>query len=299
MRILHLLNWKLNDIINELEQINNQGFNAVQINPIQPLKEDNYSNWWLSYQPCGFRIGNQYGSKEDLIRLCECANNYNIRIIADVICNHMAGSNDNQIKPHDQVDEILKNNPQFWKEPKNIDDWDNRYQVINYCIGNLPGLQLQNHDLQNIIINFLNELIDCGVSGFRFDAAKSIALPQENCDFWTRVIYHLKKYDIFLYGEVIFADQELLYNYSRYINITTNSDYNDKSLKVAYIENHDSYFEFKYTMHKSPDDINNEYRYLTEEYVHTLYYARPYSDAWKNDIVKKANQPRGKVLIKH
>ena len=57
----------------------------------------------------------------------------------------------------------------------------------------LPGLDLSNYDLQGIIIDYLNELIDCGVNGFRFDAAKSIALPYEGCVFWPRVIYLLKK----------------------------------------------------------------------------------------------------------
>lgn len=54
----------------------------------------------------------------------------------------------------------------------------------------LPGLNLANHELQNMIIVFLNELVDCGVMGFQFDAAKSIVLPQERNDFWIRVIHN-------------------------------------------------------------------------------------------------------------
>ena len=41
-RILHLFQWKLKDIENNLEIINNQGFNMIQISPIQPLKEYTY-----------------------------------------------------------------------------------------------------------------------------------------------------------------------------------------------------------------------------------------------------------------
>ena len=37
-RILHLFQWKLKDIENNLEVISNQGFNMIQISPIQPLK---------------------------------------------------------------------------------------------------------------------------------------------------------------------------------------------------------------------------------------------------------------------
>ena len=76
MRILHLFNWHLNDINKVLEEVSNQGFDAIQINPIQPLKEDGYDHWWMSYQPCDFSIGNQYGTKEELINLCNNARNY-------------------------------------------------------------------------------------------------------------------------------------------------------------------------------------------------------------------------------
>ena len=70
MRILHLLNWRLKDVLKVLDKVKEQGFQAIQINPLQPLKEDGFDNWWLSYQPCGFSIGNQYGSKDDLKYSC-------------------------------------------------------------------------------------------------------------------------------------------------------------------------------------------------------------------------------------
>ena len=69
MRILHLFNWPLRDINYHLDKIASQNFNAIQINPIQPLKEDGYKEWWMSYQPCAFKIGNIYGSEKYLLML--------------------------------------------------------------------------------------------------------------------------------------------------------------------------------------------------------------------------------------
>ena len=89
MRILHCFNWKLIDIIPNLERIKDQGFDAIQINPIQPLKEDGVQEWWMSYQPISFKIGNYFGTKEDLKLLCGEASKYDIRIFADVVINHM------------------------------------------------------------------------------------------------------------------------------------------------------------------------------------------------------------------
>ena len=91
MRVLHLLSWKLEDIIPILDDIKQHGFDAIQINPIQPLKDEFSNSWWMSYQPIDFKIGNRYGNKNNLINLCNKASEKEIIIIADVVCNHMAG----------------------------------------------------------------------------------------------------------------------------------------------------------------------------------------------------------------
>lgn len=296
MRILHLLNWNLNDINSSLERIYDQGFEAIQINPVQPLKEEGNIEWWMSYQPCGFRIGNQYGCKEDLIRLCNKANFYGIKIIADVVLNHMAGKSDGSLYPHEKVDECLKNNPEYWKNFENVSNWQDRKEVITKCLG-LPGLNVSNHDVQDIIIDFLNELIDCGINGFRFDAAKNIGLPSEGYDFWPRIIYCLKKYGLFLYGEIIFANKELIDCYCRYFNVLSNSFGSNDSNLVAFVESHDSFHEFGYTKNIPSHVIANDYKGLTNNFDNTLFFARPYDNTWEDNQIKEANK-NGKRLVK-
>lgn len=300
MRILHLLNWPLKDISYSLDKVASQKFDAIQINPLQPLKEDGYREWWMSYQPCGFQIGNVYGSKDDLLNLCEEASRYNIKIISDVVCNHMAESSNGYLEPHDKVDVVLKSNPDFWKERKNVENWNDRNEVISRCMG-LPSLNLANHDLQDIIISFLNELIDCGVMGFRFDAAKSIALPEEGNDFWPRVIYCLKKYGIFLYGEVIFADKGLIDKYSKYMSVLTNGTGSDINKLVGYVENHDTYLSdgtLGYTKKMPSLEIAKQYAHINQFYPNTLFYARPYDDIWKDDLIRRANLVQPQKVIK-
>lgn len=288
MRTLHLLSWNIKDIISHLDEISYQGFDSIQINPIQPFKSNSNSEWWLSYQPLGFYIGNIYGSKEDLIMLCNEAKKYNISIIADVVCNHTAGMDDGRIYPHNDVDIKLKNNPYYWKSFYPIVNWDDRYQVINNSIG-LPGLNVSNYDLQNIIIDYLNELIDCGINGFRFDAAKSIALPNEGCDFWCRVIYLLKKYGLYIYGEVLF-DDKMSYEYSKYMKVLTTSNLCDRNSIVKFVENHDSFYGLGWTRFVSSNEINDRYYNLSKEYPNTIYFARPFDEMWRSDTVKNANE---------
>lgn len=291
MRILHMFQWQLKDVIDSLYEVKEQGFEAIQISPVQPCKEGN--EWWTVYQPKSFNIGNKYGSKEELIKLCIKANELNIKIIADVICNHVAnaGGGMNRFNPHPEVAADIVSNSYFWKEKRDISNWNDRREVINYCMG-LPGLETSNYDLQDKIIYFLNELIDCGIGGFRFDAAKNIALPSEGCDFWIRVLNGLKKKDLFNYAEVIFTPKEIIDEYCKYINVLTDSFGSDKNKLVTFCENHDSYLNdgpTGYTKRMSDEMVVNEYRIVVNNYPNTLFYCRPFNDAWKSKEIKNIN----------
>lgn len=288
-RILHMFQWQLKDIKKNLALIKEQGFNIIQISPIQPLKEYSYI-WWTLYQPIAFTIGNDWiGSKDDLIDLCNEAKKYDIKIIADVICNHMASDNHNNLLPNSQISPDILNNKDFWKEPKMVNNWNDRWQIVNYSMG-LPGLNTNNHELQDIIIKFLNELIDCGIDGFRFDAGKHIALPEEGCDFFSRVLDNLKNKDkLFNYAEVIFCSKIIIDAYSKYLKVLTSSFGSDKDKLITFVESHDSYYEFKYTAKMNDDMLVNEYRYLTKQYNNTLFFVRQYSDLWKDNRIKQIN----------
>lgn len=288
MRILHCFNWKLVDIIPILDEVKKQGFEAIQINPIQPLKEDGVQEWWMSYQPIAFEIGNYFGTLEDLKLLCEEASKYDIRIFADVVLNHMGSDPDDNLKPHPKVDLKLQK-PEYWKNKVKVKDWKNRQEVIHNCM-DLPGLNVYNKDVENIIVEFLNKLIDCGISGFRFDAAKSIGLPSEGYLFWPNVIYRLKKYGLFLYGEVIFEENiNVLNEYSSYMYVLGNYDCIDKNKMVKYVESHDTFLsddDLGYTKNISSDEIIDEYCNLINLYPNTIFYIRPFDDSWKSSKIK-------------
>lgn len=295
----------------KLPQIYEQGFTLVQITPVQPLKEDHKKNWWLCYQPCGLQIGNQYGSKEDLISLCKTAELYNIKIIVDVIFTHVAQSKD--LEFHERVDKKLIENPYFWREKRNLEsdmEYNNRYKVTHYCAGGLPGLNLYNWDLQNRIADFLNECIDCGVSGFRFDSGKSIPLPSdyfaENlkdawpCDFFPRVLSKLNRNDLENYIEVLNVGPDLIRNYSEFGKVLTDVEFLelDKNTLITYVESHDQYYNWRPGKISTLSDatISEWYYGKNNYYPNTLYYARPFSNEWKSEKVKNANKVKSKTL---
>ena len=294
-RILSLFDCPLRDVKRLLPIISRQGFNVVQISPLQRNKESDTQDWWLLYQPLGFEIGNRLGSKEELADLCREAKRFGISIIVDTVINHVANKSEEEfLEPHPNSDWELRSNPDCFKRKVQITDWDDRNQVINNCLG-LPGLNPNNPIVQRKIIRMLNEYIDCGVDGFRFDAAKSIALPEEGCNFFPTVNYSLKRWLPLVYGEVLFADNDLIERYARYMKVLTNGDARDRDKIIKYIENKDSFLskDLGYTKTWPKERITGEYIGLAANYPNTLYYARNYTDDWRewqSNEVREANK---------
>lgn len=289
MRILHLFQWKVLDITPKLKEIKNAGWDAIQITPVQPFK--NCDCWWAIYQIEGFSIGNKFGSKEDLIFLTEEAHRIGLKIIVDVVLDHVSSDEKDFLTPNEKVDEVLTSNPFFWKEKKQISNWNSRYEVINYCYG-LPVMNLENYDLQDIIIDFLNELIDdCSVDGFRIDSAKSIKLPSEGSNFWSRIFDSLhNKENLFNYCELIFVDNNVVIEYAKYINVMTNFsnqiydfDNQTKEKLVVFFESHDSFLDntIGYTSKMNSDSILDNFKYIRNDFKNVIFYSRPFEDRWK------------------
>ena len=191
--ILHCFCWTLNQIKAELPNIAAAGFTSVQTSPLQAHNGRN--QWYWLYQPNGFStIGNEIGSYSDLQALCTEADKYGIKIIVDVVANHVAGGNGN---PANSVESILKKN-EYYHKLGSISDYSNRYEVTQKDLG-MPDLNSEHQDIQDMTADMITRLKDAGVDGIRWDAAKHIALPSEGCDFWTE----MADIDIFQYGEIL------------------------------------------------------------------------------------------------
>ena len=238
--ILHAWNWSFKQIKEELPKIAAAGFTAIQTSPAQPNKDGNSisgsNKWWKFYQPTDFTIGNKLGTKEDLTDLCTEADKYGIKIIVDVVANHLAnntGKKGNDASDRSsQIPSWIRNNDDFWHSDNYSGSSDsNRKQMTRGPIG-MPDLNTGNKELQDYIIKYLNDLQDCGVDGFRFDAAKHIETPDDDSSFssqfWERVARKTRAKDpnVFLYGEILNSAGPGNYNdikkYTKYIKVTNN-----------------------------------------------------------------------------
>lgn len=283
MKILHLFQWRINDIIPELKTIKDQGFDAIQISPIQGTK-DSGMEWWKLYQPINLKIGNeQIGSKKDLINLIQEARKYNIRIIVDIVLRHVAGDETYPLKPHRNVDpELLP----YLAEPIDAVNIDNdRWQCTRRCTG-MPMLNYDDPNLMKLYRRFLDELVFIGVDGFRLDQLKHYALPEEG----GKALELFSRYN--MYGEALNCSKELLNKYSKYMKVLTEGRPSDITKLVAKFESHDDYLELGLTKRMTDEMRLTEWDVLVNHLsgCDCLYYTRPFETLWKSEEMRKINK---------
>ncbi|MBQ9910738.1 MAG: hypothetical protein IJM50_04490 [Lachnospiraceae bacterium] len=226
---LHAFNWTYREIEANLENIANAGFKNVLTMPVQQPKSGG-SAWWAFYQPLSFCIGNQsaLGTKEDLVELCAEAERWGICILADIVVNHMATTDDEgkeedgtptvspAVADYEPVlyanrNEDTDGNGLTFHHNKNAKGSGAETQYYPY--GNLPDLNTANPYVQDRVRSLLFECIDAGIDGFRFDAAKHVETaddPDYPSDFWEKTLgeavtyYHEKTgKNLYAYGEIL------------------------------------------------------------------------------------------------
>ena len=244
--ILHAWDWSFNSIKDNLEDIAKAGYTSVQVSPIQPNKNDDYkenTKWWILYQPIDFKIGNaQLGTKDEFAAMCNEADKYGIKIIVDIVANHTGnneGDGNTTIAP--QVKFQGSGYEDYWHNPLHgVKDWDDRYEVTHGGIG-LPDLNTGNEKVQKMVKDYLQECLDSGADGFRFDAAKHIELPTDDSEtksnFWTNVLNGLETTDgkdPYVYGEVLQGGADKYSEYSEVMHVTTSNYGNDIRKAVGF-----------------------------------------------------------------
>ncbi|XFA98711.1 alpha-amylase family glycosyl hydrolase [Candidatus Izemoplasma sp. B36] len=318
--ILHAWNWSMTTIEEKLEDIAIAGFSSVQISPMQPQK-DYYgvaswgSSWWKFYQPLGFSIATEehaIGTKTQLESLCETADEYGIKIIVDVVVNHLAGGTSESLNPDViNFEPEIYNNSLFHTGIGAVSDYSQEQVIKGYMAG-FPDLQTENQTVQDAVLDLLKEYIDVGVDGFRFDAAKHVETPSDGeyaSDFWPTILDGATQYaensgktDLFFYGEILnTAGENRSYAYYTDMMLVTDNElskkirnaivykmperlsdlsYSDGILSnqaVLWAESHDTYANSSQeTTNISTDNINKAYVIAASRRDATaLYFARP------------------------
>ena len=322
--IFHAFSWDFDTIRQSLPAIAASGFNTIQTSPINAVLEgenggmDLYGDgkWYYHYQPVDWTIGNyQLGSLEDFEKLCQEAEEYGISIIVDVAPNHTTPKteevSENLIQAAgDSLDDLYHENSKY-----DMSNFSDRLQLTAYKMGGLPDVNTENEGFQDYFIDFLDQAIEAGADGFRFDTAKHIGLEDDPTEkegiknnFWDRVTEFLDKKGIeFSYGEVLQGGKDRIADYIETIGAATASNYGEKiryaiqlgnlnpgSLSdysisgakpdvVTWVESHDNYINDGNWKDMDEDQVLLAYALIGSRKDGTpLFFDRPYQASTKD-----------------
>lgn len=244
--ILHAFNWSYNSIKENLPAIAAAGYTTVQTSPVQQAKDYGTSNdvagqWWKLYQPVSMAIAQKswLGTKDDLKSLCTEADEYGIKIICDIVSNHMG--NEVETDPNSLSEQVKTYQPDFYTNKSSYFHPDagsasdgSIKSVVQGHVSACPDLNTGNTNVQNAVISLLKECIDCGVDGFRFDAAKHIETPDDGSyasNYWPNITSAAESYykektggNLYIYGEILntCGSGRSYSSYTKHINVTDN-----------------------------------------------------------------------------
>lgn len=314
--ILHCFNWPITTVKAELPQIAAAGFGSVQLSPLQRPDIKTGHTWHDLYRPydLAFKASPFMGSEQDLRDLCAEAATYGIKVIVDVVANHVDRSSgyhdtwwDSDGRKRDNV-------------PQSI-DYNNRWQVTHHKLGDYYEINSEHADVIAKGKAYVEFLKGCGVKGVRWDAAKHIGLPSEGCGFWSAVtsvpgMWH--------YGEILDKpyngdDGTLIKEYASMMSVTDNNYSNgaargnggipygfggDWAGKVGdnkcvyWGESHDTYSNDEWSQNVDQSVIDRAYAAVAcRNEATALYLARPTVKGFNNIKVGKGTDAyRGKAV---
>lgn len=184
--IVHLFEWKFLDVADECERfLAPNGFGGVQVSPVNENVVSPNRPWWERYQPMSYLIATRSGTEREFLNMTTRCNRVGVRIYVDVVFNHMAMDGRNIIGTAGSTANVpMRSFPAVPYEKEDfhptcaISNYNDAPQVRNCELNTLPDLDQSKPVVRRRILEFLNNLIDLGVAGFRVDAAKHM-WPQD------------------------------------------------------------------------------------------------------------------------
>lgn len=176
---VHLFEWSWTDIAQECEEfLGPKGFRAVQVSP--PSEHAQGLSWYYRYQPVTYNLTSRSGNEEafkDMVTRCK---KVNVDIYVDAVTNHVAEGSGVGIagSPYGHRTTAIYAQEDFHHKAGDlstgctIQSYDDKFQV-QYCdLDGLPDLCTSCPHVQTLVSQYMTNLMQMGVAGFRIDAAK-------------------------------------------------------------------------------------------------------------------------------
>ncbi len=208
----------LQGVINKLGYLDSLGITAIWLSPVFDNSDQDFVGWYPyhGYHPVDFyAVDEHFGTMDNLKELVHLAHQRSIKIILDMICNHVAPDHPWVVDPEKWDGKGYRN----WFHPHSgvdastsIEDWQNQQQLENRELNGLPDLDQDNPLVYDFLLDVARFWIkETGCDGFRLDAVKHI--PQ---NFWVkycRDIHEFAGADFILLGEVFEGSAQYVAGY--------------------------------------------------------------------------------------
>ncbi len=325
--ILHAWSWSFNTIKDNMKDIAEAGYKYVQTSPAQQCVTETKGDkgggmqlfgkgrWYYYYQPTDWKIGNyMLGTRDDFKAMCDEANKYGVKVIVDVLPNHTS-IDDTRVS--DDLDAAVGGHDNLYHANGfvEIKDYNDRLQCTTGQMGGLPDVNTENPDFQYYYMTYVNDLLNCGARGFRYDTAKHIGLPSDPLDpkskendFWPVAMGQkpvkgltlaIPRDSLFIYGEVLQDKNVKEEEYGQYMFLTASSyghilrnilnakNFTADNAKdwahsmppqnlVTWVESHDTYCNAHESASLTSEQIRTAWVFLTSRQFGTpLFYSRP------------------------
>lgn len=350
--ILHAWSWSLDTIAANMADIAAAGYQYVQTSPVQAcyvgdgggmalFSEEGDSvmgKWYYYYQPTDWTIGNyMLGTRDDFKAMCDSAYAHGVKVIVDVLPNHTAIDHtavlpglDNAVGGHENLYHANGFTP--------IRNYNDRMECTTGEMGGLPDVNTENPDFQYYYLQYVNDLINLGARGFRYDTAKHIGLPTDPLDpkakvnnFWdvatgregVKCLSLLMPDSLFIYGEVLQDRNVPEKGYAEYMDLTASAyghalrdalragTVNNDILTnwhhsvspdrlVTWVESHDTYCNAHESADMSDEMMRMGWVFLTaRQHGRPLFYSRPAGSTRENYWGNNRIGARGNDEFKH
>lgn len=334
--ILHAWTWSFNTVAENMKNIADAGYKYVQISPPQTCYvgdgggmalfsepgDSVQGKWYYYYQPTDWKIGNyMLGTRDQYKAMCDSAMQYGVKVIVDVLPNHTA-IDDKAVLP--DLDRAVGGHENLYHANgfKPITQWNDRLECTTGQMGGLPDVNTENPDFQYYYLQYVNDLINLGARGLRYDTAKHIGLPSDPLDpkakrnnFWdvatgreaVKGLSLLMPDSLFIYGEVLQDKNVKEGEYAEYMDQTASSyghalrdalaaksadgiDLIDwrhpvhSEHLVTWVESHDTYCNAHESAGLTDDQIRVGWVILTSRGggSHPLFFSRPNNSTRQN-----------------
>ncbi len=171
----------LKGLIGKLDHIADMGFRTVWLSPLFSMRTEKigehgaFHGYWTEDLRT---VEKRFGSKEDLLRLREELDKRDMKLVMDMVLNHVGYDT-----------KLVTEQPDWFHSKGDIKDWNDPVQLTTYDVHGLPDLAQENPEVYEYLLSASAQWIEkLAPVGFRLDAVKHVG-----SDFWTKYTQQIRE----------------------------------------------------------------------------------------------------------